>query len=96
MTNYKKHGLRDPSSHRTPEQIRAMDHNYNKRPDQVKQRTENNQARAMLMKEGRVHKGDGKDVNHIKMQKDGGTNARSNLNVQSEHKNRGWRRDHKP
>jgi hypothetical protein len=35
----------------------------------------------------------GKDVNHIVMVKDGGSNARKNLNVQSQHKNRGWERD---
>ena len=49
----------------------------------------------MLMKEGLVKKGDGKDVNHIRPVRAGGTNARSNLNVESEKKNRGWERDKK-
>lgn len=85
-------GQRDPSSHRTPAQIAKMDHGYNHRPGIIKNRSERNQARAMLMKEGRVRKGDGKDVNHKRMVIDGGTNTPSNLNVESEHVNRGWRR----
>lgn len=86
---------RDPSSHRTPGQIKRKNAGYDAQPKQVLARTNNNKARAMLMKEGRVSKGDGKDVNHKTMQKDGGKTIRSNLNVQSEHKNRGWRRDGK-
>lgn len=89
------YGKRDPSSHRTPAQIKKMDHGYNARPDQIAQRSDNNKARSMMEKAGRVHKGDGKDVNHIRMQKDGGKATMGNLNVQSQHKNRGWRRDHK-
>lgn len=86
---------RDPSSHRTPAQIKKMDDTYNRRPDIVKGREQRNQARAMLEKEGRVHKGDGKDVNHIKPVRDGGSNKRSNLNVETEKVNRGWRRSSK-
>ena len=86
-------GKRDPKSHRTPEQIKKMDRTYNHTPEMIKKRGMNNAARSILMKEGRVHKGDKLDVNHKKMLKDGGSNARSNLNVQSRHKNRGWRRD---
>ena len=86
---------RDPSSHRTPGQIRRKNRGYDARPENVQKRENNNAARAMLMKEGKVKKGDGKDVNHIKPQRSGGSNARSNLNVQSQAKNRGWRRDEK-
>jgi hypothetical protein len=31
----KEYGKRDPSSHRTPEQIHATDHGYNYRPDRA-------------------------------------------------------------
>jgi hypothetical protein len=72
----------------------AYDKAYNARPDQVKKRTERNQARAALMKEGKVSKGDGKDVDHKKMLDAGGTNAKSNLRVVSQTENRGWRKDH--
>jgi len=84
-------GVRDPKSHRTPEQIKKMDRGYNSRPSQIKERTENNQARAMLAKEGLVRKGDDKDVDHIRPQRSGGSNKRSNLRAISRSKNRGWR-----
>jgi hypothetical protein len=64
---------------------------YNSRPEQIKERSENNQARRIMEKEGRVHKGDGKDVDHKKAQRHGGTNARKNLRVMSASRNRGWR-----
>jgi hypothetical protein len=83
-------GKRDPSSHRTPEQMKKMDRGYNARPDKVADRVKNNQARAALMKEGRVSKGDGKDVGHKTPLRHGGSNARSNLAVQSRKFNRGW------
>ena len=65
---------------------------YNARPEQVKKRMARNRARAALMKEGLVHKGDGKDVDHKVPLDRGGSNARSNLRVTSQKKNRGWRR----
>lgn len=84
---------RDPSSHRTPGQIKRKNAGYDARPENVKKRTMNNQARATLAAEGKVKKGDGKDVDHKKPLRSGGGNSRSNLRVQSQSKNRGWRRD---
>lgn len=84
---------RDPSSHRTPGQIKRKNSGYDARPENIKARSNNNKARAMLMKEGKVKKGDGKDVNHKVPQRDGGSTKRSNLNVQTQKKNRGWMRD---
>jgi hypothetical protein len=81
---------RDPSSHRTPGQITRKNHGYDAKPENIKARANNNKARAMLAKEGKVHKGDGKDVHHIKPQRSGGSTARSNLAVKSAHENRGW------
>lgn len=37
---------------------------YNSSPEQKKRRAERNKARRKLMREGRVRKGDGKDVDH--------------------------------
>jgi len=82
---------RDPSSHRTPTQIRRMNREYDSQPHKIKQRVQNKQARATLEKEGLVRKGDGKDVDHIKPVRKGGTNARSNLRVLPASKNRAWR-----
>lgn len=82
--------VRDPSSHRTPSQIKKMDRGYNARPEMVERRTKNNQARATMEKEGRVSKGDGKDVHHKKPLRHGGSNARKNLSVVPRSRNRGW------
>jgi hypothetical protein len=65
---------------------------YNARPEEVAKRVKNNAARRELMKEGKVHVGDGKDVAHKRSLENGGGNSKSNLAVQSTSKNRGWRR----
>lgn len=39
---------------------------YQGKPEQIKNRAKRNAARAELMKQGKVHKGDGKDVDHAK------------------------------
>lgn len=84
-------GTRDPSSHRTPEQIKKQDRGYNATPEMKKKRAMNNAARSELAKEGLVRKGDGKDVDHKKMLKDGGSNSRSNLRAVPQSENRAWR-----
>lgn len=85
-----KQEQRDPSSHRTPSQIKKMDRGYNATPENVKKRDMRNAARKKMAKAGLVSKGDGKDVDHIKPVRSGGTNARSNLRVLSKSKNRAW------
>lgn len=65
---------------------------YNARPDVKKRRAANNAARREMMAKGLVHKGDGKDVAHIKPLEDGIDNSAGNLTVQSQTKNRGWRK----
>lgn len=82
---------RDPSSHRTPGQIKRKNSGYDARPENVKARANNNKARAMLEKEGRVKKGDGKDVHHKKAQRNGGGTTRGNLAVLDASTNRAWR-----
>ena len=39
---------RDPSSHRTPGQIKRMDRGYNARPEHIKRRDADKKARKML------------------------------------------------
>lgn len=57
-----------------------------------KKRAQNNKARRMLMREGLVRKGDGKDVDHKTPLSKGGTTARSNLRVKSASSNRSYPR----
>lgn len=68
---------------------------YQGTPEQIHKRAQRNAARREMEKEGLVHKGDGKDVDHIHPIDSGGSNARSNLRVLSVAKNRGYRRDSK-
>ena len=91
MREYAK-GQRDSSSHRTPAQIKKMDRGYNAEPTHIKGRSQRNQARTIMRKSVGAAAIAGKDVDHKRMVKDGGSNARSNLRVRSEHANRGWNR----
>ena len=76
----------------SPARKKAYDKAYEAQPIQKKRRAMRNKARRELEKEGLVHKGDGKDVDHRVPLDSGGSNDRSNLRVLTEKKNRGWRR----
>lgn len=65
--------------------------NYQGKPEQIKNRAKRNAARAKLAKEGRVRKGDGKDVDHKNGV--GAGNGRSNLRVQDKSTNRSFPRN---
>lgn len=80
---------RSKTAHRTPGQITRHGRTYQARPEQKKNRAKRNAARAKLKKTGAVRKGDGKDVDHKRPLSKGGSNARSNLRVQSKSRNRG-------
>jgi hypothetical protein len=67
---------------------------YQGKPEQIKKRTQRNAARAKLMKDGKVSKGDGKDVAHVKAFDKGGSNG-DGLKVESASKNRSFKRDSK-
>jgi hypothetical protein len=67
---------------------------YEDTPQQVANRVARNKMRRKLMKEGKVSKGDGKDVAHRMAFDKGGTNAQG-VTVQSASKNRSFRRDSK-
>lgn len=62
---------------------------YHASPEQKKKRAARNKARRIMSKAGRVHKGDGKDVDHKRSLKSGGSTTKSNLRVLSKSANRG-------
>jgi hypothetical protein len=68
---------------------------YDSQPKVKKRRAERNKARRMLMKEGVVRKGDGKDVDHKKPLSKGGSTKRSNLRAVPASKNRSYARTKK-
>jgi 5-methylcytosine-specific restriction endonuclease McrA len=78
MPRMNKDGTRDYS----------YDSHYEATAEQRKNRSERVLARRELAKEGKVHKGDNKDVDHIRPLSKGGSNDRSNLRAISSHANR--------
>ena len=67
---------------------------YQKKPENVAKRVERNSARRDALREGIVHKGDGKEIDHRTPLDKGGSNAKSNQRVVSASENRAWRKDH--
>jgi len=61
---------------------------YHGKPKQIENRSKRNEARRKLAAEGRVHKGDGKEVDHKRPLSKGGGNGRGNLRVVSRRTNR--------
>jgi hypothetical protein len=66
---------------------------YTSRPEVIKKRVEQNKARRMMEKAGKVRKGDGKDVDHKTPLSKGGKTTPSNLRVVPASKNRSFRRN---
>jgi hypothetical protein len=65
---------------------------YDGKEDVKKDRAKRNGARRMLEREGKVSKGDGKDVDHKKPLSKGGSASRGNLRVTSKSANRSFAR----
>jgi hypothetical protein len=63
---------------------------YQGKPSQIKRRAKRNAARRKMVKAGRAHKGDGKDVDHVSGI--GRGNGKKNLRVVSKKTNRGFKR----
>lgn len=59
--------------------------------EQKKYRAARNKARREAMREGRVHKGDGKDIDHMRPLSKGGSTSKSNTRVISRSANRAKR-----
>ncbi len=77
-----KRGETKASASKRSKQQRA----YNSTPEQKKRRAQRNAARRKLMAQGKVHKGDGKDVDH--KDKNTANGSKSNLRVKSKSANR--------
>lgn len=65
---------------------------YDGKESVKKDRAKRNSARRMMEREGKVSKGDGKDVDHKKPLSKGGSAGRSNLRVTSKSSNRSFAR----
>jgi len=75
-----------------PRNYRQEYDRYQGTPEQIKKRAARNAARRKLEKKGLVHKGDGKDVDHVQALAKGGDNNADNLRVVPKSKNRSFPR----
>jgi hypothetical protein len=66
---------------------------YDGTPAVKKKRAARNKARRMMEREGLVHKGDGKDVDHKRPLSKGGASTRGNIRVKSATANRSYKRN---
>jgi hypothetical protein len=67
----------------------AMEYrNYHGKPKQRKERAKRTKAREQMIKKGKVKKGDGKDIDHKKALRHGGSNGINNLRVRNKSENR--------
>lgn len=66
---------------------------YTSKPDVKKKRAEQNAARREMEKAGKVHKGDGLDVDHRVPLSKGGSTSKSNLRVVASSTNRSFSRN---
>lgn len=70
-----------------------QENKYKSKPEQIHYRVLRNKARRQALSEGLVHKGDNKQIDHIKPLSKGGTNATSNLRVVSASTNDSFKRN---
>lgn len=66
---------------------------YNSRPEQIKARSERTTLRRQADAAGITHKGDGKDLDHIKPLSKGGANTLSNARATTQSANRSFSRN---
>ena len=71
----------------------SYDKEYQKRPEQVKNRVARNAARRTTNENGQTHVGDGMDVDHKRALSKGGSNSNGNLRVVSKETNRSFSRN---
>jgi len=82
---------RDPSSHRTPGQIKRMNRGYDAQPHKIKERVNDGKARKMLG----LAVGDPRDAHHVNPQRKGGATTKANLKPLHRSKNRAWEAEKK-
>lgn len=66
---------------------------YEDAPQQIKNREKRNAARKALMKEGKLHKHDGLEADHIKPLSKGGSGSKKNLRIRTASENRSFSRN---
>lgn len=75
------------------ERSKAYYDKYHASPEAKKDRAARNKARREAMKKGKVKKGDGKELHHVKPLSTGGSRDVANTRVVTRKKNRSYKRD---
>lgn len=73
---------------KNPSKRTKQQRDYDRSPEVKKKRAMRNKARRQAIKEGKVKKGEKKDIDHKKPLRSGGSNAKSNQRVRSRSANR--------
>ena len=66
---------------------------YHSKPEQIQNRSDRTTARRQANADGTTHKGDGKDIDHIKPLSKGGSTSKANQRVVSASSNRSFSRN---
>ena len=66
---------------------------YKSKPEQIAMRVARNKARREAIKEGRVKKGDSKEIDHIIPLSKGGSNTKANTRVRTKSQNSSFSRN---
>lgn len=74
--------------HRTAEGVKHEYERFQSSKKAKKDRAARNKARREALREGKVHRGDGKEIDHIQGLSSGGSNSRNNIRVVSRKFNR--------
>jgi len=77
-----------PQKKKNPAKRTLQQREYDASPAVKKRRAMRNKARREAEREGKVSKGDGKDIDHKKKLSEGGGNSKKNLRVRSKSANR--------
>lgn len=81
-----------PNSQKNTKARQEAQARYNRKPTQLKKRASRNKARRQMIKAGKAHKGDGKDVAHLDGNALHDKKDLSNYQMQSKRKNRSYAR----
>ena len=66
---------------------------YKSKPEQIKLRVARNKARRQAIKDGRVSKGDGKEIDHVIPLSKGGSNTKANTRIRTKSQNSSFSRN---
>lgn len=66
---------------------------YKSKPEQIALRVARNKARREAIRDGRVKKGDGKEIDHIVPLSKGGSNSKKNTRVRTKSQNSSFSRN---